>query len=211
MRKIAFFLSLWTALAVAAHAQEVFDLIGKGDVPAVKALIEKTPDLIRSLDPNGNSLLHYAAHRGDADLIRFLIDKGISPDLVGAGKKTPLHLAATFNQKEAVAALLERKAALETRDDYGRTALILCARERGQAETGRILIEAGRTSTPRTDSNPQPSNWRPGEASATSSTFSWKRAPRFRNRARNGTSCSRRPRPGDWKSSSGRWPARSAI
>jgi len=143
MRKFALFISLWTALAVAAHAQEVFDLIGKGDVPAVKALIEKTPDLIRSLDQHGNSLLHYAAQGGDADFIRYLIDKGVSPDLVGAGKKTPLHLAATFNQKEAVAALLERKAALEIRDDYGRTALILCARERGQAETGRILIEAG--------------------------------------------------------------------
>ena len=44
---------------------------------------------------------------------------------------------------DAVAALLERGAAIETRDDYGRTALILCARERGKAATGRILIEAG--------------------------------------------------------------------
>jgi ankyrin repeat protein len=47
------------------------------------------------------------------------------------------------NRTEAVAVLLKRGADLETRDDYGRTALILCARERGQAPTGRLLIEAG--------------------------------------------------------------------
>ncbi len=40
-------------------------------------------------------------------------------------------------------ALLERKAALEARDDYQRTPLLVCARERGQAATGRRLIEAG--------------------------------------------------------------------
>ncbi|MBN1504756.1 MAG: ankyrin repeat domain-containing protein, partial [Candidatus Eisenbacteria bacterium] len=32
---------------------------------------------------------------------------------------------------------------IEARDDHGRTALILCARERGQAPTGRLLIDAG--------------------------------------------------------------------
>ena len=41
------------------------------------------------------------------------------------------------------AALVKRGAALEIKDDYGRTALILCARERGQAATARVLIDAG--------------------------------------------------------------------
>ena len=38
----------------------------------------------------------------------------------------------------AVAALVKAGAGLETRDDYLRTALVLCARERGQAPTGRF-------------------------------------------------------------------------
>jgi len=131
------------APAGAAPPQDVFDLIRNGDVPALKALIEKSPELVRSLDPNGNSLLHHAARIGDAGLIRYLLEKGAEPDLAGAMKQTPLHLAATYDRGEAVTALFERKAALEARDDYQRTPLLVCARERGQATTGRRLIEAG--------------------------------------------------------------------
>jgi ankyrin repeat protein len=40
-------------------------------------------------------------------------------------------------------ALVKRGASLEIKDANGRTALVLCARERGQAATARILIDAG--------------------------------------------------------------------
>ena len=32
---------------------------------------------------------------------------------------------------------------MEAKNDYGRTALVLCARERGQLATARVLIDAG--------------------------------------------------------------------
>jgi ankyrin repeat protein len=131
------------APAVAAPPQDIFDLLRKGDIPALKAIIERNPDLLDARDRNGDSLLHRAAEAGDASLIRYLVDKGARPDLTGARKQTPLHLAAINDHGEAVTALLERKAALEARDDYQRTPLIVCARERGQAATGRRLIEAG--------------------------------------------------------------------
>ena len=131
------------ALSAAAEPQDLFDRLREGNIPAVKAIIEKNPALIGARDRNGDSLLHHAAAAGDAGLVRYLIDKGAQPDLTGAGKKTPLHRAATDDRAEAVTALLERKAALEARDDYQRTPLLLCARERGQAATGRLLIEAG--------------------------------------------------------------------
>ena len=47
------------------------------------------------------------------------------------------------DRTEVVAALLRRGASIEARNDYRRTPLMLCARERGQAATGRLLIEAG--------------------------------------------------------------------
>ena len=131
------------ALALLAQSQEVFDLLRKGDIPAVKALIEKSPQLVGARDADGNTPLHYAAHGQDAGLVNFLIDKGAKLDLAGAQVKTPLHIAASNDRREVVDALLKRGAAVETRDDYQRTALILCARERGQAATGRLLIEAG--------------------------------------------------------------------
>ncbi len=145
MKKPALILSLLltATLAIPARAQEVFDLLRNGDIPAVKAMVEKSPRLVSERDGADDTPLHYAAALGDADLVSFLIDKGAKLDLPGAGRKTPLHLAAINDHRDAVAALLERGAAIEPRDDYQRTALILCARERGQAATGRVLIEAG--------------------------------------------------------------------
>ncbi len=123
--------------------QEIFDIFRKGDVPAVKAMIEKSPQLVDARDGDGSTPLHYAAFSGDPDLVRFLIDKGAKVESKDAESKTPLHIAVMNDRREAAAALLERGAAIEARDDYQRTALVLCARERGQASLGRILIEAG--------------------------------------------------------------------
>ncbi len=143
MKQIALALSLMIGLSASSAAQSVFDLFRKGDVAAVKALVEKTPELTHAVDAEGDSLLHHAAAGGNPELVSFLIDQGAAIDLAGSGKHTPLQRAAAFDRAKAVAVLLERKAALELRNDYGRTALILCARERGQVETARILIAAG--------------------------------------------------------------------
>jgi len=130
------------ALSTAAWPQDIFEALRKGDIQSVKALVEKSPELLDSRDRNGLTPLHYAANGGDAGLINYLIDKGAKLEPKET-RKTPLHLAATNDRSEAVAALIKKGAPLETRDDYSRTALILCARERGQAATARILIEAG--------------------------------------------------------------------
>jgi ankyrin repeat protein len=131
------------ALAALAQPQDFFELLRKGDIQAVKALVEKSPQVLEARDGDGMTPLHYTAQDGNANLINIFIDKGAKLELQDADHKTPLQLAAMNDRKEAVAVLLKRGAALETRDDYGRTALILCARERGQAVTGRVLIEAG--------------------------------------------------------------------
>ncbi len=142
---ILFVLFVLTALGTAfpVPQQDIFEVLRKGDVPAVKAMLEKSPQLVDARDENGATPLHYAAYGSDPGLIHFLIDKGAKPDVTDATAQTPLHNAAMNDRREVAAALLERGATLETRDDYQRTALILCARERGQAATGRLLIDAG--------------------------------------------------------------------
>jgi ankyrin repeat protein len=127
----------------AAQPQEIFDTLRKGDIQTVKALIEKTPQLVDARDGDGMTPLHYAAYGRDVGLINFLVDKGAKLELRSAQQKTPLHIAVMNDRQEAASALIKRGAALEARDDYLRTALILCARERGQAAMGRLLIEAG--------------------------------------------------------------------
>ena len=143
MKKPIILMSLVLTLAATARPQEIFDALRKGDVAAVKALLEASPGLVDARDGDAMTPLHYAAYGRDAGLINFLVDKGAKLELRNAEQKTPLHIAAMSDRREAAEALLKRGAALEAKDDYGRTALILCARERGQAATGRLLIEAG--------------------------------------------------------------------
>lgn len=123
--------------------QDVFGLIRKGDIEAVRALVERSPQLVGARDPQGLSLLHYAVYGRDAGLIEFLIDKGAKVDATDASGQTPLMIAAANDRTEAAAALLKKGAALEAKNDYGRTALVLCARERGRAATARVLLDAG--------------------------------------------------------------------
>lgn len=123
--------------------QEVFDLLRKGDAAAVKALVEKTPQLVKARDGQGRTLLHYAAYGRDAGFIDYLVDRGAEPGAATPAGETALMIAAANDRPEAAAALLKRGAPLEAENDYGRTALVLCARERGQAATARLLLDAG--------------------------------------------------------------------
>lgn len=143
MKKPVLLFSFILAFASAALPQDIFDSLRKGDIQAVKAIIEKSPQLVDARDGDGMTPLHYAANGRDAGLVHFLVDKGAKLELRNAKQKTPLHIAAMSDRREAAEALIKRGAALEAKDDYGRTALVLCARERGQAATGRLLMEAG--------------------------------------------------------------------
>jgi len=126
-----------------AQSQNLFEALRKGDVEAVKALVEKSPEVLDARDSDGMTALHHAARDGNDPLINYLIEKGAKTEIQSNQGKTPLHLAATFDRKDAVAALVKRGAVLETRDPYGRTALVLCARERGGAATAKVLLDAG--------------------------------------------------------------------
>ncbi len=141
-KKIGIVLMILAAAGL-ARPQEIFDVLRKGDVQAVKAMIEISPQLVDARDGGGATPLHYASYGTDPALLRFLIDKGAKLEVADAEGRTPLHCAVMNDRRDVAAALLERGAAFEARDDYQRTALILCARERGQAATGRLLIEAG--------------------------------------------------------------------
>jgi Tol biopolymer transport system component/ankyrin repeat protein len=143
MKKIIPILFMLLILTGAAWPQEAFDALRRGDMAAVRSMIEKSPQIVDAQDGSGNTLLHLAAAEGRVEWISFLIERGAKLELRNARQKTPLHLAAMNDRTDAVTALLQKGAVLDARDDYQRTALILCARELGQAATGRVLIEAG--------------------------------------------------------------------
>ena len=69
-----------------------------------------------------------------------LLDKGANVNIEGGDGGAPLHAAAMGRQVEAIRLLAGRKANLERRNRYGRTPLVVAAREmRGVAVIGALL------------------------------------------------------------------------
>ena len=143
MKRHLFTVLVVLSLLSAARSQDIFQAFRRDDIQAVKALIEKSPQVVNSRDAEGQTPLHYAAYGGDSAVVNFLIDHGAKLEIQDIRAKTPLHIAATNDRKDVVAILLRRGAAVDVRDDYERTALVLCARERGHAATARVLLDAG--------------------------------------------------------------------
>ncbi len=108
----------------------------------VKFLVDKGAD-VNAEDSNKVVPLHSLAIRNSTEAIELLLARGADVDAKDYGANTALHHAAVYNAKYAVALLVKKGADIESRENYGRTPLILCARERGGPETIRILLEAG--------------------------------------------------------------------
>jgi ankyrin repeat protein len=97
-----------------------------GDIAAVRKVLAAHPGLIRARDKDGSTLLHCAAWKGHAELVRVLLDAGA--DINDHNKNdhwgtTPLHAAAHGNQFQVAEVLLSRGADLRAKNLHGRTPL----------------------------------------------------------------------------------------
>ena len=110
--------SSWRALKaevdrrLAGNTAAFFDACGRGDVEAVRALLDQDPDLVRATNPAADHAgwtgLHTAAQQGQLDVARLLLARGVDPNAREAGDHTyPLHWAAAHRHLELVRALLD--------------------------------------------------------------------------------------------------------
>ncbi len=109
----------------------MFDLLfSKGFDIRLPAATDSTPPLM------------WAAHNGNAAAIRWLISKGLDPDLTMSNGWTVLHNAARAGHVEAVKALLDGGANFDRADNNGTTPLGSALFE-GRVDIARMLIDAG--------------------------------------------------------------------
>ena len=78
--------TLDTTADAAAAADAIYVAAGRGDLVAVRRLVDADPALVRAEHPvAGGTALDYAALTGQVDVMRYLIARGadpLSPDLV---------------------------------------------------------------------------------------------------------------------------------
>jgi ankyrin repeat protein len=134
---------LCSCLLPAALSDEIKKTILSGDLSRLQALQAKDPALVKARDAQGRTLLHLAAAMGHLKMARWLIERGAEVDARTLQMSTPLMHASLSGKTEMVQLLIAGGADREARDSFGRTALILVARDRGDAEMARILLDAG--------------------------------------------------------------------
>jgi ankyrin repeat protein len=136
-------LLLLAALPVSAAGQSIFEAVAGGDLDRVRALLAEDSELIRARDDQQRTLLHYAARGGAVQVGMLLLTHGAEIDAQDHDRESPLHYAAMRGHDAFARLLLDQGANTEVREAYGRTPLLLVARERGDVAMGTVLLDGG--------------------------------------------------------------------
>ncbi len=114
----------------------------EGADEAIRILIENGADPKMHGSDRGHNALHLAAGDGHAEVVKSMLDLGISPNSTDHENATPLHYAASDGHEDVVKTLLDAGADPNSKDKAGRTPLHLAADE-GHYGVVAMLLDNG--------------------------------------------------------------------
>ncbi len=131
----------------------VADAAMRGNAAEVRALIERGAD-VNAAQGDGMTALHWAGHRGNAEIAELLLAAAADPDpRTRNGHYTPLHLAARAGHAAVVDVLLSGGADAEVTTATGATTALHLAAAAGSEGAVRALLRHG------ADVNARESEW----------------------------------------------------
>lgn len=144
--------------AKSVRADPILEVSFRGDLPAVRALLDADPKAarghLRSRDAAGMTALHRAVWGGHPEVVRLLLERGADVNARTGNGQTPISLAARWGRGDVMDVLLEHGADASARDDMGRT-LLHYAAQYDHVDVMRALVSHGfdvdaqaRTGTP---------------------------------------------------------------
>ena len=102
-----------------------FSLAGLGKVAELTAALQRDPALVHARDPQGRTLFHWAAMKGNLATIALLLARGADVNARDGDGNTALHLAAQAGYLPLTDTLVQRKADVNATNQLGQTALHL--------------------------------------------------------------------------------------
>jgi ankyrin repeat protein len=131
--------------AVDATAEEIAardQAIARGDVEALKQVLDAKPSLLHG-EPGGKlSPLHQSILRRQTKIVHVLLERGADVQVPDSSSRTPLHLAVERGDAGIVGELLRRKADPTKRDRIGWTPLHHAA-AKNRMEIATLLLDSG--------------------------------------------------------------------
>ncbi|MDO8952783.1 MAG: ankyrin repeat domain-containing protein, partial [Draconibacterium sp.] len=125
-------------IAVSSRGQDIFDAIRNGDLTKVKELVEKDPQLVAARNARQSTPLHIAAVYDNAEIAKYLIEKGSDVNIQNGNFYSPLMFAGIKVAK----LLVEKGADLNYISQYGGSA-IAESLERGRINVAEYLLDKG--------------------------------------------------------------------
>ena len=122
-------------------ASELADAAARGDLAAVRTLIDQRAD-VNAPQNDGATALHWAVFRGDKAMVDLLLRAGANPKAANREGATPLWLASTNGDAATITALLNAGADANEKLPLGRTPIMLAART-GNVEAIKVLLDHG--------------------------------------------------------------------
>ena len=121
----------------------------RGDLEALRRLIDEVPDVDAAAAADGTTALHAAAAAGHAAAVALLLEAGAHSEAVGLSGATPLMMAAAMGHEGAAAALLAGGADPSTAHRFGASTALHFAAEMGRAALISTLCAAGASAAAR--------------------------------------------------------------
>lgn len=113
-----------------------------GEVKVMATMIEEGVDPFAEM--NGQSALHLASEAEQVEAVEFLLDQGLSVDIVDQRGRTPILSSAEVDAAEAADVLIENGADLSWRDHLGYRAMTLAA-ENGSTAVVELIAKRSRS------------------------------------------------------------------
>ena len=136
-------LGLAVMLGAAAPEAPVADAAMRGDLDAVRALLQQGAD-VNAAQGDGMTALHWAAEHGDAAMTELLIYGGANIGAVTRiGQYKPLHLAAKIGAAPVMSVLLAAGADVDAMTGTGGATALHLAAASGNVEAVGILLDGG--------------------------------------------------------------------
>ena len=92
---------------------------------------------------NGRTTLAWAARQGDGDAVKALLACGADPNHKDIAGSTPLHASVYAGAPECLRLLLNAKADVDVKDNFGRTALTVAVQVEDQTDFSELLLSHG--------------------------------------------------------------------